>query len=222
MSAPPSQSSPDETSPSANPYDPTPGRAEPMSARVAAMLVVALGAAWAGGFAQHPELATPAAITMAGGMLLSTWTDSRTQKIKNVVTFPMMLAGLGLGLAGGTFVESLLGVVILFAVFYAAFAVGMMAAGDGKLMMGVGALMGWRLGMEATLAMLVIFIPVGLIILTLRGRLTNLGHTALYAYRRMALGDKEGKVPEQTYIPHAPSLTIGALIACFTDWFLFF
>ena len=224
MSETPSDSEVPESTPEidASRFDPTPTRAEPMSAPVAAVLLILLTAAWVAGFYQHPELITPASVVMVGGMLLSTWTDSRTQKIKNFVTFPMMLAGLGIGLYNGTFVDSLIGLGVLFALFYAAFAVGMMAAGDGKLMMGVGALMGWKLGIEATLAMLFVFIPIGLLILTLRGRLSNLGHTALFVYRRMALGPKDGKSPEQTYIPHAPSLTVGVLIACFTDWFLFF
>lgn len=89
-------------------------------------------------------------IMIATALLIATITDLRSQKIYNWLTFPLMFSGLlahtvfggldGLGLSAGGFALGL-GVMIV------PFFMGMMGAGDVKLMTGIGA---W-LGASATL-----------------------------------------------------------------------
>ncbi len=116
---------------------------------------------------------------------------------------------------------SLAGLGLAFPIYYGFAVAGIMAPGDGKLMMGVGALVGWVEMIEATLASLVVSIPVAFIVLAVKGRLGNFGHVVLYTYRRWALGHKEDKAVEPTYMPHAVTLAIGTAVAHTTQWFDF-
>ena len=166
-----------------------------------------------------------AEIVMAAGMTIACYTDLRTTKIRNWLTFPMMLLGLIINtVVGGCagLAMSAIGLVVAFAFYFVMAAMGVLAAGDGKLMMGVGALMGVAFVAEATLASMILFIPVGLGYLIVTGKLGRLAHTAMFLYRKMAMGDKDAIAPEQTYIPHALTLTLGASVAWATDWFNFF
>ncbi|WP_051533871.1 A24 family peptidase [Desulfitibacter alkalitolerans] len=82
-------------------------------------------------------------------------TDIRQRKIYNLITFPALVIGLVLnstlyGVEG--LVDSLKGIGIVLAVLILPFIMGGIGAGDVKLLMTVGALMGFTFAFEALLA----------------------------------------------------------------------
>ena len=160
---------------------------------------------------------SPVDVAVVVGLLLSCITDIRTRKIRNVVTFPMMLAGLGLHVLGEEgIVFAALGLGATFVANFVLWTAGVFKAGDAKLLMGVGALWGWVEGVEATLWTLVALLPVGLIYLAVRGRLGNM--VAILRARLYTLrGLDPGREPEPTYMPLAPVVAVGAGVARFTE-----
>ena len=77
-------------------------------------------------------------------------TDWRWRRIPNVVTFPAMIVGVGLGILEGFpgepfragLLDHLAGLGLAYLVSYPLYAMGGIKAGDGKLLMAVGALRG--------------------------------------------------------------------------------
>lgn len=111
------------------------------------------------------------AVLLAGAM----WTDWKSGKIKNVLTFPVMVTGVLMApLFAPHFYDGALGLL-------AAFAAGVLLwkfggayhPGDVKLVMAAGALVGPEMILRAILLGLLINFPVGLIMLIAKGRLKN-------------------------------------------------
>ena len=80
--------------------------------------------------------------------------DVKKNKIPNFITFPLIIVGLILniimnGFGGLTF--SLTGFAFGLAIFFIPFALGLMGAGDVKLMAAIGALMGFKFTVLSTL-----------------------------------------------------------------------
>lgn len=154
-------------------------------------------------------------------------TDLTTMRIPNGLTYPLW--GIGViwhGVAfflgtGDAWWTGLLGLVVLFPVHFALFAVGIDKGGDAKLMIGVGACLGWWVGIEATVWSILLMGPVAVLIATLMGKLPSVWKTFVYLikapyYRTMKLDP--GPKPEQTYVPKAPVIAISVLVALFTPW----
>lgn len=81
-------------------------------------------------------------------LLTASFFDAKEKRIPNFLTFPVIFTGLILniimnGLDGITF--SFYGFLIGLAIFFIPFALGLMGAGDVKLMAAIGALMGCQL-----------------------------------------------------------------------------
>lgn len=154
---------------------------------------------------------------LALGLGFACYTDLTDGKIPNRLTGPLLLSGLIAQALLGDPLAGWIGALAAFAVHFGLFAVGVVKGGDAKLMIGVGALVGWREMLEATLWELILLVPVGLAVLALKGRLANLIHAAHYAAAR-AQGRASGEAPPTTPMIFAPVIALAVLLAHLTDW----
>lgn len=158
----------------------------------------------------------PAAVLLIVGLLAGAIADLRTGKIPNLLTFPMIALGIAIQAASPDPWAGLLGALVAFAIHFPLFAGGIERGGDAKLLMGLGAACGWRTTVEATLWLAILYIPVGLAILAVRGKLGNLIAAARYAAAR-AQGQDPGDPPEPTTFRTGPVIAIAGLVAWATD-----
>ncbi|TVQ87373.1 MAG: prepilin peptidase [Deltaproteobacteria bacterium] len=169
---------------------------------------------------------TPLEGLVALALILAIYNDLSSRKIPNRLTFPLwgigvvwhLLAGL---LGTGEWWFGLLGLAVTLPLHFGLFAIGLDRGGDAKLMAGVGACLGWWIGVEATLWGILLMLPVSLLYATFAGKLPNVGRTLLWFlkqpyYRFMRL--EPGEPPPQTYIPKAPIIAIAVLTARFTTF----
>lgn len=127
-------------------------------------------------------------------VLLATVTDLLEHKIYNVLTFPMMLVGILGHLVAGTWWEGLAAAIAVGAPFFLLYAVNILKAGDVKLLMAIGALLGLKVGGMAALCSVIAWTPIGIAVIVLNGRLSNLrnlfskGYTPWLAPFGLAIG----------------------------------
>lgn len=76
---------------------------------------------------------------------ISVYTDFKGAKIKNVVTMPAILIGLIVAGINGTFLSSFLGVIVPFALLFIFWKIKGLGAGDIKLLMAIGSLLGLKM-----------------------------------------------------------------------------
>ncbi len=163
---------------------------------------------------QAPQLL--AALTLIAAII----TDLKVQKIFNKLTFPVMALGVAWWIFQAQPWFGLAGLGVGFAMTFPAFALGRtLRAGDAKLMMALGALLGPGLIFRACLMMYLISIPFGLAVLAYKGRLGNL-LPALKAGIGRATGQDVAEV-ETTVVAYAPVIGVAMLLAFFTDWLNF-
>ena len=103
----------------------------------------------------------PVVLVTAG----ATWTDLKTRRVPNALTFPALLAGIAVhavmqGRTGA--LSAVLGMLVAGALFLPGWLMGWKGAGDVKLMAAVGAWVGFP---QAVIAALVSFIAGGVIAL---------------------------------------------------------
>lgn len=160
-------------------------------------------------------------------VVVTSWTDLRTQRIRNVHTFPTMLLGIILhgmsaGFAGLT--VAFVGIGAGFLGMSLLYALGIMKAGDVKLAMAVGALVGGWEVLRAVLLSFVLYLPVGLVVLLLSGRLTQswvaFKRLAFYFYARFhpALTPEPLNMEGMTLAPFGMVLGVAALLVHFGGW----
>lgn len=156
----------------------------------------------------------------AVGLIIASYTDAREQKIYNWLTFTLMALGIAFhATLGQGVVFALIGLAAAFALHFLLFAVGVQRAGDSKLAMGLGALLGWSEMLEITLWTLLLLIPIGLCFLALRGKLGNLKKVAHHIAAR-AQGVEVSEPPPLTLMAFGPTMAIAAVVARLTDWLL--
>lgn len=154
-------------------------------------------------------------------LVVTSWTDTRTAKIRNVHTFPAMLVGLFLGAVGGGldgFLTALAGLVAGFVLMLPLFVLHIMKAGDAKLLMAIGAIAGPGLAFRALIVSFVLFLPVAVVILTVRGGWRNMGLAFTRIWRFLYTTIHPGRVteplnlPEGIWTPFAMVLGVATLV----------
>lgn len=146
---------------------------------------------------------------LAGLLVGAVWTDMHTQKIRNVLTFPVMLAGvLGAPMVLPAWWWGAAGVLAAFALGAPGWRFGgAMRAGDVKLLMAAGALTGPEVAARAVLFAYALALPFGLVVLAVKGRL-----------RRLWTFWVKGERDEPTLIAYAPMIALSVLLARLQPW----
>lgn len=116
-------------------------------------------------------------------VLLATVTDLLEHKIYNVLTFPMMLVGILGHLVAGTWWEGLAATIAVGAPFFLLYALNILKAGDVKLFMAVGALLGLKLGGTAALFSVIAWAPIGIAVILLNQRFKDLRNMFTTGYK---------------------------------------
>ena len=119
------------------------------------------------------ELTIPVIITLLGAAIAA-FTDARTGKIYNKLTGPLILAGLITNIALGQPTVGLLGFLLATAIHMPTWFLQIQKGGDVKLIMGIGACMGWEFIASFTLYYALLYLVIGLLTLIVRGRMFNL------------------------------------------------
>jgi prepilin peptidase CpaA len=160
----------------------------------------------------------PQDVVLFVGLAAATITDLRSRRIPNVLTFPMM--ALGIATTAATLDWPLFGVIgcaAAFVLHYPLFVLGVERGGDAKLMMAVGACVGWRELVESSVWFAVVYLPVGLAVLAAQGKLGNLAAAARWQAAR-SQGRDPGPAPEPTWLRTAPIIAVAGVLAWTTDW----
>lgn len=164
----------------------------------------------------------PSMVLSAAGLAVASFTDVRTGRIYNALTFPMMVLGVGLHVITGDPVAGGLGLLVATALHVPVWMLGVQRAGDAKLIMALGALGGWRTAVEVSLWYAIVYLPAGLAVLAMSGQLGNLKRTALFVFHKalaQAQGQKlSGEPPPPTMLKTAPIIAVAWALAATTTW----
>ncbi len=164
----------------------------------------------------------PAELVLVAVSGYATWTDLRTRRIPNALTFPAMVVGVALaayeaGVPGAS--ESLLGLAAGFGALFPFWATGGTGAGDVKLVMATGALVGWKVLVPSFL--------LGGALIGLYSLAAVFRHGAavggvlpflLLMRSELAAGTPMDKRVTGIWLPWGPCLALGALLAVAGRW----
>ena len=167
-------------------------------------------------------------VLLVGALAHAVWTDVRTRRISNRLTYPLMLAGLVInGLAVGQvgFAAAAVGLVLGGAVLWIPCALGVMGYGDAKLLAAIGALKGPFFlldtvvygGLAGGVLALLYLLRDARIVSRLGGWVTTSGAGSGVTHETtMRLGTTGAVSLRKTTLPYAPALAAGALYALFS------
>jgi Flp pilus assembly protein protease CpaA len=163
----------------------------------------------------------PAEVVLAMGVTVGAGMDAATGRIPNWLTLPMVAVGAAIALGGPVPWAGALGAAAAFAIHFPLFAAGVERGGDAKLLMGIGACVGWRGVVETSLWLPILYLPVGLAVLAAQGKLGNLVTTARWTFARVQAqrqrGPDPGPPPPPTTFRTGPVIAVAALLAWATD-----
>ena len=151
----------------------------------------------------------PPDVVLAVLLLGAMWTDWREGKIKNILTFPVMVTGMAMApLFSAHWYDGALGLLAGFAVAVPLWRFGgAFRAGDVKLVMAAGALVGAQTILRGVLITLILNLPVGIIVLAARGRLRHF-------YRFWVKGERK----ETTVMIFGLVISAGLFLARIQPW----
>lgn len=158
----------------------------------------------------------PTDVVALGGLAVACVTDIRAQRIPNWLTLAMIVSGIGFNAGLGRLPFALLGLGVAFVVHFGLWTLQVQRGGDAKLMMALGAIGGASLMLESTFWKYVLFIPIGLVLLAFLGKLGNFAAALRWTWDKMR-GVPVGDRPPATYVPYAPVIAAGYLVARYTD-----
>jgi Flp pilus assembly protein protease CpaA len=160
----------------------------------------------------------PHFLVLQAAVLAAAVIDARTRRIPNALTLPLVPAGLVLAAVWGPGLSAgLLGATVAFALHFALWQLGLEGAGDAKLMIGVGAVGGWELVLEATGWRYLLLIPYAVALITALGRWASFGAAAQWTLLK-AQGVDAGERPTPAHVPFGPLVAAGVLAAIHTSW----
>jgi prepilin peptidase CpaA len=155
-------------------------------------------------------------------LLGAAYSDLRTRRIPNAMTFPGLLLGLGCALlpTGITLPAAVLGVVAALLFSLPLFALRALGAGDGKLLMVVGAFMGPQGFLTALFLTILAGGFLAIYVASKLGRLgemlRNMGGLALYFATFGRRGWRNTlAMPEAVTIPYGLAIAAGSIVAWF-------
>ncbi len=153
-------------------------------------------------------------------VLTCAYTDTKTGKILNKITFPAMLAGIILNAAFGGLNGlwwSLIGLCIGMAIQWVPYLLSFAKAGDVKLLMAVGALKGWAFCsfgfLYGAAAFGFLLVPWLASRGELRGVTSNLKNYFAFAAVTQSVPDAPAPTTTRRYVPWGMGLVLGFLIA---------
>ena len=157
----------------------------------------------------------PVEAALLFGLLVACATDLTQWRIPNALNLVLLVTGLVLNALAGHPSVALIGLVAAFAVHFPLWVLGVQKGGDAKLMMALGTLAGWSEMLETTFWKLFLLIPIGLAVLAAKGRTQNL-LLALRSFGKTLPTPAEN--PSLTYMPFAPVIALGWVLAHSTTW----
>jgi prepilin peptidase CpaA len=168
--------------------------------------------------AKHLDLLLGAVLLIAG------LTDIAQRKVYNWLTYPALFMALTIHLAAQAWPGlgfSLTGLVVGGLIFFPAFWVGGMGAGDIKLMAVVGAFMGWKFALNAAVDTAVIGGIAATVFLLVKGELLQTLHRSLQLFSSAGRQTLHQKTPGSSYaLPYAVFIALGAAAAFFLPSFI--
>jgi prepilin peptidase CpaA len=162
-------------------------------------------------------------------LVSAAYTDLVRGRVYNWSTYPGILLGLMICLAVGgqqgvpSLADSLVGLAVGFGVFYLAYLMKGVGLGDVKLMAAVGALMGWRFALRATVYSAFFGAVLGIGLLLYRGRLWEGVKKSLMVFLSPSYLRKEAHVDGEPVltgltIPYGFATAVGSLLAFATHF----
>lgn len=161
--------------------------------------------------------------------MLASVTDVSTKKIPNWLTFPLVLLGVVVqGFLPNTgdvwymaVGAGLIGAMLAFVLHFVLWQLKLEGAGDAKLMMGVGSLVGWQNMLEMTAWRYVLLVPYALVAITALGRWGHFREALRWTLGKF-MGRDVGERPEAKHLPFAPVILLSLPLAWLTTVLDFF
>lgn len=142
--------------------------------------------------------------------LVACATDLHARRVPNALTLGGMALGLALNAFQGSFFAALAGLLLAFVTTYPAWLLGgAIRAGDAKLLMALGAVLGWRSGLQVVFLTYLLAIPFTIVAITVQGRWSSF----LAVLRAGIRKDPQGPKPSQ--LPFVPVILAALLVHAF-------
>jgi Flp pilus assembly protein protease CpaA len=156
---------------------------------------------------------------LVAGLVGAAVNDWQTGKIPNALTGPLLVIGmLASTLVGQGFLFALMGAGVGFAIHFPLWVLQVEKGGDAKLLIAAGSMLGWQGLIEITMATMVLYLPMAVVLLVSRGRLKNFFlHLRHLANKAMSL--PTAKPTEVTVVVMGPLILVAGIVALTTDVF---